>query len=229
VQRRPFRDILRAMRARAEVTIVAVALACSALLGAGALAQVEPASTRGFTSEERDRLHEGELVARPVTRRRGSLRLIGGSAWQVVDRPVAETWRVLCDPRSYRNMLPAAEEARVVANGPGQRVVRVSHSVGFVRASYHLRMRFDHERRDIAFRLDDRRPNDLRAAWGFIAVSPYEGEEDRTLVSYGVMADIGGGVLGGILRGEIHEWMLRVPSTIRAYLHGPARDRYVER
>lgn len=123
-------------------------------------------------------------------------------------------------------MLPAAQETEVVAHAPGERVVRVSHAVGFMSASYHLRMEYDHEGFDIAFNLDEGRPNDLRAAWGFISIAPYEGDPERTLVSYGVMADIGGGMLSGLVRGEIHEWMLRVPTTIRSYLQGSARHRY---
>lgn len=219
---------MRGMRARHLATaLIAAALGCL-LATNGIPARAQEASARGFTGEERQRLEQGELVVRAVSRRRGSLRLIGGSSWQVVEQPLDVTWRALCDARSYRRMLPGADEARVVAHRSGQRVVRVSHSVGIVRASYHLRMRYDHDRHDIAFQLDDRRPNDLRAAWGFISVSSFEDDPTRTLVSYGVMADVGGGVLGGILRGQIHDWMLRVPSTIRDYLRSSAGERYVE-
>lgn len=213
-------------RARPWLCLIAAALA---LVGVVAVPAVGQQAERGFSPDERRRLDDGELIARPVARRRGSLRLIGGSSWQVVEQPADVTWRALCDSRSYRSMLPAAQEARVVAHRSGQRVVRVSHAVGFVSASYYLRMRYDHERHDVSFQLDERRQNDLRAAWGFISVAPFEGDPERTLVSYGVMADVGGGVLGGIMRGQIHEWMLRVPTTIREYLHGSGRDRYADR
>ncbi len=218
---------MRGMRGRARWTLglVAASLACLALVVPALAQQTE----RGFSADERRRLEEGELVARPVARRRGALRLIGGSSWQVVDQPPEVTWRALCDAPSYRHMLPAAQEARVVSHRPGQRVVRVSHAVGFVSARYHLRMRYDHDRRDVSFSLDEQRPNDLRAAWGFLSVAPFEDDPSRSLVSYGVMADVGGGVLGGIMRGQIHEWMLRVPTTIRDYLHGSGRTRYAER
>ncbi len=225
MQRPGARDIMRAMRA--GTAWIGLGLAC--LAGALALPTFAQDRERGFSADERRRLEAGELVVRPVARRRGALRLIGGSSWQVVDQPPEVTWRALCDAAHYDRMLPAAQDTRVVAHRPGQRVVRVEHAVGFVHASYHLRMRYDHERRDISFALDDRRPNDLRAAWGFLAVAPFEDDPARTLVSYGVMADPGGGVLGGIMRGQIHDWMLRVPSTIRAYLHGSGRDRYADR
>ncbi len=218
---------MRAMQGRARRT-GGLAIIGALLLSIPVLPVAGQERANGFTADERERLEHGQLVARPVTRRRGSLRLIGGSSWQVVDQPLDVTWRALCDARSYRRMLPGADEANVVAHEPGQRIVRVSHAVGFVHASYHLRMSYDHDRHDISFRLDDRRPNDLRAAWGFISISRYQDDPSRTLVSYGVMADVGDGMLGGILRGQIHEWMLRVPTTIRDYLRGPAQRRYLD-
>ncbi len=207
------------------------ALAASLLLATSAWltpvsAQQDATGPDGFSAAERRQLEAGELVARRVSRHRGQRQLIGGSAWQVVDQPAEVTWRALTDSARYSRMLPATEEARVVAHSPGSRVVRIRHAVGFVRASYHLRMTYDHDRRDIAFRLDRQRPNDLRAAWGFLNVTPFEDEDERSLISYGVMADVGGGVLGGLVRGELHDWLLRVPETVRAYLHGSGRDRY---
>lgn len=180
----------------------------------------------GFDATERRRLIEGELVTRPAMSRRGQLRLIGGSAWQVVDRPVAVTWRALCDAENWHRMLPATEDASVVAHRPGQRTVRLRHSAGFLHASYHLQLTYDHGQREISFRLDQQRRNDLRAAWGFLSVRPFEDESGRSLIGWGVMADVGGGMLGGVLRGQVHEWMLRVPETIRTYLHGSGGRRY---
>ena len=201
-----------------------------AVIGAGLLvsaaAAQQSSAPEGFTAEETQRLREGHLVERRITRRRGQLRLIGGSAWQVVDQPAQSTWGALCDEHAYTSILPATEDARVVSHRPGERVMRIRHSAGLVRVQYYLRMTFDHDHRDIAFRLDRQRPNDLRAAWGFIRVQPYEGSPTRSLVSYGVMADPGGGVFGGVLREQIHQWLMQVPHTIRNYMHGRGAHRY---
>ena len=117
-------------------------------------------------------------------------------------------------------------DAQIVSHRPGERVVRIRHAVGLVRAQYHLRMTYDHDQRDVAFRLDRQRPNDLRAAWGFLNVRAYEDDPNRSIVSYGVMADLGGGMLGSVLRGQVHDWLLRVPETVRHYLHGSGAHRY---
>ena len=45
---------------------------------------------------------------------------------------------------------------------------------------------------DITFELDRRRPHDVDAAWGFWNLRPYR--DGRVLVTYGVMADFGGGI-----------------------------------
>lgn len=152
--------------------------------------------------------------------------MIGGSAWQVVSHSPDVTWRALTDADHYSAMLPAAEDTRVVAHSPGERVVRVRHAVGLVHASYHLRLTYDHAQRDIAFRLDRQRPNDLRAAWGFLSVAPWGDDDEHALISYGVMADLGGGLFSGLMRSELHEWLLRVPETVRTYLDGPGGRRY---
>lgn len=250
VQSLPARDIMTAMRARSTMRSGArealgaprrspdrrgsrrrtgVLVAVAALLGGAAAVpswSVAQQADEGFSAEERRRLASGELVTRPVERQRGQRRLIGGSSWQVVNQPPEVTWRALCDTDAYPHMLPSTRSVDVVAHRPGQRTVRIRHEVGFVSARYHLRMDFDHERRDVSFRLDAQRPNDLRAAWGFLAVSAYEDDPDRSLVSYGVMADPGGGMLGGVIRPQIHEWILRVPQTIRTYLNGSGGRRY---
>lgn len=208
---------------------IAVLFACAAMLASGAatVAQQDTGSSAdGFTAAEARRLAAGELVQRRTTRRRGQYHLIGGNAWQVVDQPAEVTWRALCDIGAYTHLLPATERAQIVWHRPGQRVVRIRHALGLIRVQYHLRMTYDHERRDVAFRLDRQRPNDLRAAWGFLNVRPYQDRANRSLVSYGVMMDPGGGLLGGVLRGQIHDWLLRVPQTVRQYLHGSGANRY---
>lgn len=224
----PDRDMLgRIMTARARWPSGSGALwlvAAAALMVGSASAQ--QAEGEGFDADERQRLVDGELVVRPVTRRRGQLSLIGGTAWQVVDQPADLTWRAICDAGHWERMLPATEEARVVAHRPGQRTVQISHAMGFVRTRYHLRLSYDHDRRDISFRLDQQRPNDLRAAWGFLSVRPFDDDPNRSLLSWGVMADVGGGMVGGLMRGQVHEWMLRVPETIRTYLHGSGARHY---
>lgn len=183
--------------------------------------------TRAFTRTERARLAAGDLVVRPVTKRRGSLLLVGGSSWQVVDAPPDAVWRALGDVPRFRHMLPRVAEARVVSARGHQKTVMIRHEYGVTDARYYLRTRYYPDRRDITFTLDANRRNSLRAAWGFFTVRPYGRDGRKTLLAYGCMADVGDGVIGGFLRPTVHDWMMRVPWTMRRYIEGGGRVRYV--
>ena len=79
----------------------------------------------------------------------------------------------------------------------------------------------------MTFDLDPRRPNDVRAARGFLTLSRWPDDPDRTLVSWGILAAVDDGLVGDLVRPQLHDWMLRVPSTMRRYLHGAGRELFV--
>lgn len=206
------------------------ALAC-ALGAACALASILPvpvdAQTRGFSDSEREVLAAGRLIARRRMEQRGSLVHFGGTSFQTVDRPLEEVWRAVRDPENYRNLLPQVESVRVVSRGADEGVIRIEHAYGLIRAAYHLRLRFDGSRHDLTFDLDASRPNDVRSARGFMTLSEWPGDPGRTLVSWGILAAVEDGILGGLVRPQLHAWMLRVPTTMRSYLQGRGRSRFM--
>ena len=75
-------------------------------------AQSRASAERPFTSAERARLDRGDLVVRETHRQRGSLRLVGGASWQVVDMPPEAVWRALLDTPAYTHMIPLLSRAR---------------------------------------------------------------------------------------------------------------------
>ena len=192
-----------------------------ALLGLLVVGVAAPcrAQAKPFSTEERAQLAKGELVTRPVQERRGSLRLIGGSSWQVIDATPAAVWRAMLDTKNYPHMLPGVSGATLVSEQQDLRRVRISHKLGPLGASYRLAFKLDPERRDISFKLNDRLDSGMRAAWGFITVHPHGAR--RALVSYGVMADPGEGLIVGLARRLIHTWLLRVPRTLMRFVEGP--------
>ena len=145
----------------------------------------------------------------------------------MVDLPVDAVWRALNDEsRYYRRMLPqvarAVEQER---DGEESRVIRFHHSVGPVDASYSVRFQFDPVNKTVVFRLDDSRPHDLRAAFGFFRIR--EHTPGTTRVSFGAMVDVGDGLISGSLRPTLHEWVLKIPWTFKQYIEGSGRTRYV--
>jgi hypothetical protein len=205
-------------------------LACAALSLAIALTQAHSAKAGvdggTFTPEEWRKLDAGEIVIRPATRKQNGLRLMGGSSWQVIDAAPSSVWRALLDTSRYHKMMPEVLEARLVKNDATQRTVFMRQgSRGVVEARYYLNVRVYEDRQDITFAVDDKKPHELlKAAWGFYTVRPYKG--GKTLLAYGVMADIGDGLLAGVMRNEVQEWMLRTPWMVKRFLEGSGRSLY---
>jgi ribosome-associated toxin RatA of RatAB toxin-antitoxin module len=171
-----------------------------------------------FSPDELHSLRAGQLVKREAREERGSLQLMGGSSWQLIDAPPDVVYRALLDTGKYKRMLPAVTGSTLVAEQPGSRVVRLEHKRGPIGVSYDVRARFYPERRDITFGLEHAPGGAPRAAWGFFSVRPYGQAGNLTLLSYGVMADPGDGILVGILRGVVHDWMLQVPRLVKGFV-----------
>jgi hypothetical protein len=198
--------------------------AFSAPLGASrARAGLDPSQ---FTADEWRQLNAGQLVLRPKTKMQGGLRLMGGSSWQVISASPDVVWRALLDTPRYTHMMPQVIEARLVGSRDNERTVFMRQGQdGLVEARYYLKVNVQEPRRDITFTIDEHMPHDvLKAAWGFYSVRPYG--EGKTLLAYGVMADISGGWLLGLMRDSVHEWMLRTPWMIKRFLEGSGRKLY---
>jgi ribosome-associated toxin RatA of RatAB toxin-antitoxin module len=183
------------------------------------IALAQDVARRPFSSDEKARLAAGKLVTRPVTEQRSSLRLIGGSSWQIIKAPPELVFRALLDTHNYPHSLPTVTRASVVSDNKTMRRVRLEHRKGPVGMAYRLALTIDYERRDVNFKLNDRLESGMRAAWGFLAVTPYG--SNQTLLSYGVMLDPGDGLLVGLVRGMIHEWALKVPSQMKKFIESP--------
>jgi hypothetical protein len=217
----------RAARARGRARItLPIALASMMLLAAGAYAGN---GTRELSTEERASLDRGALVQRPMVQRRGSLELMGGTSYQVIDAPLKVVWSALLDTSHYHRMMPRVLEARLVSSDARkqdtERTVFMRQGAGPFEKAYYLTVRIYEERGDITFSVDERRPHDLRAAWGFYTVRPYA-DGTKTLLAYGVMADFGVSGLGALVRGDMHDWLLKVPWTVKRFVEGSGRYIY---
>jgi ribosome-associated toxin RatA of RatAB toxin-antitoxin module len=212
---------------RSQLALVGPVLALIGLLSAGfglvvasaPIARGQDVARKPFTPDEKARLAAGKLVTRPVTEKRGDLRLIGGASWQVIKAPPEIVFRALLDTKNYPHSLPTVSAASVVSDGKPLRRVRLEHKKGPVGIAYRLALTIDPQRRDVGFKLNDRLESGMRAAWGFLAATPYG--EDQTLLSYGVMADPGDGLIVGIVRGVIHDWLLKVPEQVKKHVESP--------
>jgi ribosome-associated toxin RatA of RatAB toxin-antitoxin module len=197
------------------------------------LALVASAATAGiggsaFSEEEWRKLEAGELVARKQTTRRNGLELMGGSSWQVIDASPDVVFSALLDTHRYPRMMPQVIEAKLVASKDSERTVfvRQGHK-GVAEKRYYLRVNVNKDKRDITFAVDDKRPHDLRAAWGFYTVRPFKG--GKTLLAYGIMADLGGGLLSNVFSSDIHEWMLKTPWMVKRFVESGGANLYAQK
>src|SRR5690606_22351034 len=140
------------------------------------------------------------------------------------DLPPAAVWRALHDTAHLGDMLPGLTHSRQTFHRGDSRGVHVRHGQGAVTAEYGLRLNYIEASRVLMFQVDDDQQSALRAGWGFMKVQPWG--EGKPLLSFGILADVGTGMLSGALRPKIHEWMLRVPRTIMRYVEGEGRSRY---
>lgn len=202
------------MRTRWLGAIATLLLSLASLLGTSGAAQ--PAEG-GFSAAERRQLLRGELVRRPTQTSDGRFRYIGGTSFQRVPAPQAEVWAAVQDVARYPSLLPGLEEARVIETRGDERVLYMRHAYSFVSASYYARVRVEAAQHTIHFELDPSRPHDVRAGRGFITVDPYRGE---SIVSWGVRADVGQGLISGVFAPVIHDWILRVPECVRGHVAG---------
>ncbi|MET0283402.1 MAG: SRPBCC family protein [Polyangiales bacterium] len=174
---------------------------------------------RPFSDAEKKQLAAGQLVTRRVQEEKNGLRLIGGSSWQVIKAPPDTVFRALLDTPRYDRMLPTVSRAQLISQAPTLRRVKLEHKKGPLGISYRMALIIDPARRDISFKLNDALQSGIRAAWGYLTVAAYG---DKTLLSYGVMADPGDGLIVGLVRSVIQDWLLRVPEQTRKHIESSA-------
>ena len=187
-------------------------LAVTCISAASFLATAQSAGD-AFSASERTALRHGELVQRPSSRREAGFNYLGGTSWLRVRAPIERVWQTVRDPSTYPRLIPSLTSVRVVSEGEGGRLVHMEHRHSFATASYFANVRIDDERRHMSFELDRSRPHDLRAGRGFITLSPYRGD---TIVAWGILADIGGGMVMQVFGPFLHDWMLKVPRCVRS-------------
>lgn len=174
------------------------------------------ASSDELTLEDKKTLAKGELVMKQKNEQRGAYKLIGGQSWQIVDVPVEVAWAALKDRAGYKNFIPLATETNVSDVTDEDVDVAVRQQWGPIDVRYVLQTTLETDRGAVVFRVDHSQPHDIRAGWGFIRVRPYK--NDRTLVSFGALVDIGDGVFVSIARPAVRRDLLKIPHFLKRHL-----------
>jgi hypothetical protein len=172
-----------------------------------------PGSARadGLSRGESDRLLRGDTVARTQQVLRGEHRYVGGVAYTIVDAGLDDLASLLDDVRSWRRFLPKTRDAQQVGSAGADPLVEITHGSPLVKVAYTLRVRRDGN--VVRFWMDRSRPHDIDDAWGFFRAEPMP--DGRTLLTYGILIDMGNGLLRDMFEDRVQELALEVPDRVR--------------
>lgn len=199
---------------------IALAAAFLVALGASGRADARPLGSRETAS-----LARGETVVRSETLAQGAHRYVGGITYTVVDATSADIDALFDDVASWRKVLPRTKSVRRVPAPDGQAAeaahdsfVEVTQGTSLVSAEYTLRVR--RQGAELRFWLDPSLPHDIDDAWGFFRVEPFTNEagEPRVLLTYGILVDVGPGIVRDLFEEKVRTAMLSVPQLLRRHV-----------
>ncbi len=188
-----------------------LALATAAALSATAT----PSRADGLTAAESVRLARGETVVRKQSLEQGVRRYVGGVAYAIVDASADDLAARLAGVDAWRHLFPRTRSARWVGSIGGDRLIEMTHGTPLLGATYTMRVR--REGRSMRFWLDPERPHDIEDAWGFLRTEDAPG--GRTLVVYGVLIDMGPGMLRDLFEERVRDAALTVPDHVRGWVY----------
>ncbi len=190
-------------------------LARALVVGALALAATTavPRASAGFSDDEQARLDRGELVVAPVVYERGERTFVGGVSYFEATAPIERLSVVARDPSRLKDLLPAVEQVELRSiSTAGVAKIHVRHKLGFTHGGYTFLCLFQDHGRYGRFWLDPTADNVLADAWGFIRLTPLP--NGRTLVTYGLLFDLGPGMLRALFEGKIRKAALEYPRRL---------------
>jgi len=167
-----------------------------------------------FSLDDEKRLARGEMVTEESEYVRGYDRYVGGVSYLIVDRRWDSLSQTARDIKKIPIVLPWVEHAKLVNVSAGGRAsIRVTHKFGMFRASYTVVYEFKDGGRFGRFWLDPKGDNDLRDAWGFVRLTPI-GDGSKTLVTVGMLYDLGPTVFRNLFEGRIKRLVLALPRRL---------------
>jgi hypothetical protein len=170
-------------------------------------------NAHAFTDAETTRLANRESIIEPTTHFKNGQRYVGGIAYRIVDADADHISKVFRTPARWTEVLPRARDARLVkVDDNGQAHVRVTHQFGIFTSSYDVIIAFTEQGRFGRFWIDQHGDNDLADGWGFLRLTPLPA--GKTLVTWGVLFDVGEGVTRALFEAKMQRAALDVPRRL---------------
>jgi hypothetical protein len=194
--------------------LAAAAASLALLVSAARVASSSDARSDGLSVAETESLLRGTTIVRPIQLERAGRRYVGGVSYVVVDAAVERVAGLLGDVGSWQRILPKTRAADVVGSAGDDDLVLVTHGTALLQASYTMRVH--REGRLVRFWMDPGRRHDIEDAWGFLRVEPLGDEQSgQTVLTYGVLVDLGPGLLRDLFEDRVRQLALTVPDRVR--------------
>jgi hypothetical protein len=165
----------------------------------------------GLTAAEHEELLHGTTIVRPQRLERGGKRYVGGVSYAVVDARPDQVAYLISDVGAWRRILPKTRAAQVVGVSGGDQLVEITHGNAIVQASYTLRVRRNDN--GMRFWVDPGHRHDIEDAWGYLRLEPLP--NGQTVVVYGILVDMGPGMMRDMFEDRVRDLALSVPDRVR--------------
>jgi hypothetical protein len=201
------------VRTRLAATL-ALAISVTTASAAAAAIVDAPSSADVLSASDYGRLVHGDTVVFKQALQRGGRRYVGGVAYALVDAHGEDVATLMANPDAWRRVLPRTRSVRWMGSIAGDRLIEVTHGTAVLQAGYTMRVR--RSGRSIRFWMDPDYPHDIEDAWGFVRTE--DAPDGRTLVVYGVLIDMGPGLMRDLFEEKVRDAALTVPQRMRGWL-----------
>lgn len=194
------------------VSAVSLALLALGLTLASPIAHADGADR--LSKSEMQRLWRGETVIRTQSLEHGEEHYVGGVAYAIVDARADDVPVLLSNVDTLERILPRTRAARAVGSADGDALIQVTQGTALVQATYTMRLH--RSAREVRFWMDPHKSHDISDAWGFLRASPLG--DGRALVTYGVLIDMGPGLLRDLFEERVRDLALSVADRVRGFV-----------
>jgi hypothetical protein len=133
--------------------------------------------------------------------------------------------QAMIDPSAYLTVLPRTHDAYVAKRRGDATWIGLTQGNALVQLRYVMQVQPSDDRSLYRFWIDERYPHDLDDAWGFMRLEPMPSSrglrEDAVgdyLVAYGLVFDLGGGILQSMFSQRILAVLRTIPERLKRYV-----------
>jgi len=178
-----------------------------------------------LSQRDRQELDAERLVSRESVVFRRGRKYVGGLSFQIVRAPPEFVITAIFSAEAALEWMPETLSTRVVTSSPNYLLVRFEQGEKPFVATHTLH--FWRDQLAIRWKLDPRERHDIEDAWGFLSATPYA--DERSLVTLGILIDLGDGIARAFAEPEIQHTVLGTPGDIKSYVEARYRPHELSR